>query len=507
MDLTWFILGLFTTGSIIYILKLSKQFKLNWIAYTGYGFGIFLILFSIAWSVGAVLEGVPRAGSMGMLVFGLPGIIVLTLALRYIRTKLKKEIVNSNASKIESQVCVKKASSSTFVDSSPSKTIFERFGIAIKYGAYLSLVVAFVIGFNSQGKNYEAMVSEKFQDQKVTKINSDPVVFQLGDKKEKGGEYILIQEGQGYGGPFVLGVRIHDDSKVHGVFPLEHKETPAFAKKVEESDFRKQFINKHISDNFIVGNDIDAVSGATVTTMAATQAIRNGAHIAAVEYFSLEPTWIKNSWKFGIGEVLILIIFILAFFPKLINKTPYKYIYMLMTISVVGFYLNASISIGNIAAVAIGYIPSLQDHIIWWVLVMGTLLVILISGKNIYCNRVCPFYAVEFLLQKISGTNFKPSKIVIQRANLVMNFLLWLSLMIIFLTKHPALGSYEPFAMMFSLEGIGIQWYILPFAVMGSFFTSSFWCRFFCPVGAVFRNLIKLRKFLISLVPLKNKKG
>jgi polyferredoxin len=48
--------------------------------------------------------------------------------------------------------------------------------------------------------------------------------------------------------------------------------------------------------------------------------------------------------------------------------------------------------------------------------------------------------------------------------------------------------------MMFSLEGIGVQWYILPMALIGSFFMSTFWCRFFCPVGHGLRNLLQLRK-------------
>jgi hypothetical protein len=79
MDLTWYILGVLT-GVIAYALyELSKKYDLNWLSWTGLIGGSFLILFSIAWSVGAVLEGVPRAGSMGLLLFGLSGIVILTL--------------------------------------------------------------------------------------------------------------------------------------------------------------------------------------------------------------------------------------------------------------------------------------------------------------------------------------------------------------------------------------------------------------------------------------------
>jgi polyferredoxin len=66
--------------------------------------------------------------------------------------------------------------------------------------------------------------------------------------------------------------------------------------------------------------------------------------------------------------------------------------------------------------------------------------------------------------------------------------------MLIFLSAHPALGSYEPFAMMFSLEGLGIQWYILPATLLGSLFVPNFWCRMFCPVGLYLNEMVRLRR-------------
>jgi polyferredoxin len=67
-----------------------------------------------------------------------------------------------------------------------------------------------------------------------------------------------------------------------------------------------------------------------------------------------------------------------------------------------------------------------------------------------------------------------------------------------FLASHPALGSYEPFAMMFSLNGVGIQWFLLPLALIGSFFMSTFWCRFFCPCGHALTKLRQYRKKILD---------
>jgi hypothetical protein len=82
MDLTWYILGVLT-GAVAYSLYLiSKKNTLNWLLWSGLIAGSSLILFSIAWAVGSVLEGVPRAASMGILLFGLSGVVILTLTAR-----------------------------------------------------------------------------------------------------------------------------------------------------------------------------------------------------------------------------------------------------------------------------------------------------------------------------------------------------------------------------------------------------------------------------------------
>ncbi len=69
------------------VYTLSLKFTLNWLVWSGLVAGIGLIFFSIAWGVGAVLEGVPRAGSMGILLFGLPGLIVITVTLKKITSQ------------------------------------------------------------------------------------------------------------------------------------------------------------------------------------------------------------------------------------------------------------------------------------------------------------------------------------------------------------------------------------------------------------------------------------
>jgi len=87
MAFTWYILGVLTVTTGYFLYEYSKKHRLHWLSLTGMGIGIFSILFSIAWAVGAVLEGVPRAASMGLLMFGLGGIVILTVTIRFIRSQ------------------------------------------------------------------------------------------------------------------------------------------------------------------------------------------------------------------------------------------------------------------------------------------------------------------------------------------------------------------------------------------------------------------------------------
>lgn len=79
IEILFFSLGVITTLSIATVVHYNRQFKFNAGTWTSVGLGLFLFIFCIAWSFSSVLEGEPRAASMGMIVFGLPAIILLVL--------------------------------------------------------------------------------------------------------------------------------------------------------------------------------------------------------------------------------------------------------------------------------------------------------------------------------------------------------------------------------------------------------------------------------------------
>jgi hypothetical protein len=91
MALMWFVLGLIVGLSVLAGLELHKRFDLDWRAWSGLLAGEGLLLFCIAWSTASIAEGVTRAASMGLLLFGGPGLVLLVLTWRlFVQTAARR---------------------------------------------------------------------------------------------------------------------------------------------------------------------------------------------------------------------------------------------------------------------------------------------------------------------------------------------------------------------------------------------------------------------------------
>lgn len=81
---------------------------------------------------------------------------------------------------------------------------------------------------------------------------------------------------RGYDGPIQMLVGISPNGLLAGVVVTAHREPYGYF-SVDPPEFAAQFANKDVRDPFKVGNDIAAVSRATITINSATRAIRNSA--------------------------------------------------------------------------------------------------------------------------------------------------------------------------------------------------------------------------------------
>ncbi len=365
---------------------------------------------------------------------------------------------------------------------------------------FASLVVAFVVGQIAAQPDYEAMLRGMLADHELTRY-TEAEGGQIVFRDETADNYVVISEAEGYGGTLVIGIRASAEGEIAEILALEERETPAYFEKLRRARFFRQFAGKTVSADFLVGADIDGVSGATISSQGFTKAVREAMHIAATAHFGLDPTWKQPPWIFGVGEIGLLVVFALAFVSAYAKGPLARWGRLAIPIAslvVVGIYTNSSVSIGQLAGIVLGYVPDLRSHALWWIMMAGVLGSVVLLGRNIYCAQVCPFQYVERALNKISGINLAVRPGVQKSARTVVRTMTWAALMLIFLSAHPALGSYEPFSMMFSLTGMGVQWYILPLSLIGSFFVLNFWCRLFCPVGMVLNDGVRARRWVLG---------
>lgn len=371
--------------------------------------------------------------------------------------------------------------------------------------ALASLFIAFYIG------QIKSPDTDKIQNLEFTQKFKVDNLLTKGQSTEAYHNSVLVGtiasgKAQGYGGPLEVFILSDSVGQVIGIEISEHSETLAYINKLKQRSFFKQFEGKAVNSEFLVDKDVDGVSGATLSSVAIAEACQEASWQLASEVYSLPLPVLKKQWDFGLKQILIILVFILAFLSMYLRNKILRNITLAITIITTGFMFNSSVSITHFGRMFLGYIPSIQQHSEWWLLVFGTIILIIVYGRNIYCHATCPFKAVQVLLSKLSGINLTIPREVNKYLLKTSRLLLWLCLGLIFISKNPTIASYEPFAMMFSLEGVGIQWYILPAALFGSLLFSNFFCRYFCPVGAGFDLLVKYRSKAVRKIKQRNER-
>ncbi len=107
----------------------------------------------------------------------------------------------------------------------------------------------------------------------------DSVVVATDAEGNKLGYVINVTTHEGYGGDITLSVGIDTEGVVKGMEILDISETAGLGMKAKDSSFKDQFKNKAVSSFTYTKTgaaqdfEIDAISGATITTKAVTNAV------------------------------------------------------------------------------------------------------------------------------------------------------------------------------------------------------------------------------------------
>lgn len=110
----------------------------------------------------------------------------------------------------------------------------------------------------------------------------DEILIAVDENGENLGYVMKIISNEGYGGNISLVFGIRLDGTVNGIEYLSISETAGLGMKAKDAAFKDQFQNKNV-DTFVVSksgaaseNEIDAISGATITSNAVTNGVNAG---------------------------------------------------------------------------------------------------------------------------------------------------------------------------------------------------------------------------------------
>ncbi len=121
-------------------------------------------------------------------------------------------------------------------------------------------------------------VAESFSDEKTVDLNGVTYSYFEGyDKDSKIAGYVFTTSAKGYGGDIVTMVGVKADGTISGMDFLSISETAGLGMNADSDDFKSQFVGKSdrigLSKNNPADNEIQALTGATITSKAVTDAV------------------------------------------------------------------------------------------------------------------------------------------------------------------------------------------------------------------------------------------
>ena len=118
--------------------------------------------------------------------------------------------------------------------------------------------------------------------------NIDEVMLAKDDQENELGYAFTVTTAEGYGGDIQFAMGVQDDGTLNGISILSISETAGLGMRATTDDFKNQFKDKNVEKftytkpGATSDDEIDALSGATITTNAMTNGVKAG--LAAFRY-------------------------------------------------------------------------------------------------------------------------------------------------------------------------------------------------------------------------------
>ncbi|MFQ5647276.1 MAG: 4Fe-4S binding protein, partial [bacterium] len=305
-----------------------------------------------------------------------------------------------------------------------------------------------------------------------------------------------VEEGKvkGYAGPVNIRL-LTGRSRILKAVYLQSRETWSYIADIDN------WLKKLEGQNFTTPaglrriDSIDAMTGASVTSDAVVKGIKGALKRCSEDLLGQtwprekpEPAWFLLKQT----KIIFLILFLLAAAGVYHLDIPaLRKLYLLISAGFLGFYLNAPLTLVNVGQVFSLDFPGWVSTIFWAELAF--LAVYLILYGQLWCGYICPFGALQefisYLKPKTREPLLKaPGASLEKKARFIKYILLSLLAGLYLMTKNSDYFRFDPMLSIFSdspFQGAQGWHYFLIFSLVGAVFYFRFYCRYFCPVGAL----------------------
>jgi len=307
----------------------------------------------------------------------------------------------------------------------------------------------------------------------------------------------------GYGGSITLAVVIEADGTLRDVTVLRSDETPAYL------DYLKSWLQSLLGKNLFAHDpvrDVDAVTGATLTSSAIIRILRKAGpdFAGSVLGRKIDPALPEIIPTPPLSETVWLVTALAA--ALALRAWPSRWLrrgFLVLVVVLSGFVFNSQYSLAHVFSLLGLTIPPFGRGMAF-LLVIGVPVLVAMFG-NIYCGYLCPFGALQELTGDLRPASVRTDvdKNTWAYGRLVKYLLLGVITLMFATTFAPAMATCDPLVTIFA-HG---RSYLLPFRavlLVGlAFFYPRFWCRNLCPTGA-FLSLLNGIRLLKRLSPAVN---
>lgn len=351
------------------------------------------------------------------------------------------------------------------------------------------IIIAGVLGFRHESQEVTNFLDGIIPNGHRTE-SIDGERFALYEEKSRTPDFYLINESApGYGGKMVVSVLVDTLGTIQDMKVAKHRETPSFLKKTEKKGLINSILGKSYDDPFIKGEDIDVVTGATLTSETIILCAQAGSKKIARDQLNLKVSALETpTLEIGIPEVSIIALFMLAIIG-VYRKTRYKktlrWFTMLSGLFILGFWFAVPLTLSKINTFLLGYFPDWHSQMFWYLIIGGFLLTILVTGKNIYCTWICPLGGLQECFGLLGPARTRFSRKFNRTMSWIQRGVALLAILLALYFRNPVKLNYEIFGVALSLTGATYLFIMTGLFLLASIFIKRPYCIYLCPITPI----------------------